>query len=79
VVTLTAALADRGLEAGAIGTVVQVLHTPNTAFEVEFVYDDGTTTAMATLTRDQFCPWNSDAPAGHRAPEGGAATGSLPA
>jgi hypothetical protein len=63
VVTLTAALPEQGLEAGAIGTVVHVFHTPNIAFEVEFVDDDGTTAAMATLTRDQFRPWNSDASA----------------
>jgi hypothetical protein len=63
VVTLTAALPDEGLGAGAIGTVVHVFHTPNTAFEVEFVDDDGTTTAMATLTRDQFRLWNSGSPA----------------
>jgi uncharacterized protein DUF4926 len=63
VVTLTTALPDQSLEAGAIGTVVHVFQTPNTAFEVEFVDDDGMTTAMATLTRDQFRRWNSDAPA----------------
>jgi hypothetical protein len=59
VVMLTTPLPDEGLEAGAIGTVVHVFHTPRTAYEVEFVDDDGTTAAMATLTRDQFHPWTA--------------------
>jgi len=62
VVTLTTPLVSKGLEAGAVGTVVHVFHSPNTAYEVEFVDDDGTTTAMATLTRDQFRPCSSPPP-----------------
>jgi hypothetical protein len=56
---LTTPLPDEGLEAGAIGTVVHVFDTPRTAYEVEFVDDDGTTAAITTLTRDQFQPWTA--------------------
>jgi hypothetical protein len=57
VVVLTTPLPEDGLAVGAIGTVVHVFHAPRTAYEVEFVDDEGTTTAMATLTRDQFRLW----------------------
>jgi uncharacterized protein DUF4926 len=60
VVTLTGALPEQGLRAGAVGTVVHVFHVPDTAYEVEFVDDDGTTAAMTTLTRDQFRPWSPE-------------------
>jgi hypothetical protein len=54
VVTLVTDLPQEGLRAGAVGTVVHVFHQPNTAYEVEFVGDDGTTIALATLSPDQI-------------------------
>jgi hypothetical protein len=59
VVALTSDLPQEGLGAGAIGTVVHVFHQPNTAYEVEFVDDDGKTIAMATLTPDQIRPYRA--------------------
>jgi hypothetical protein len=56
VVTLLTDLPQEGLEAGAVGTVVHVFHRPDTAYEVEFVDDDGTTIALATLAPDQIRP-----------------------
>jgi hypothetical protein len=54
VVTLATDLPEKGLAAGAIGTVVHIFHKPSTAYEVEFVDTDGRTVAMATLTADQL-------------------------
>jgi hypothetical protein len=56
VVTLAVDLPDEGLRAGDTGTVVYLFHTPTTAFEVEFVDEDGSTRAMVTLTADQLRP-----------------------
>lgn len=50
VVRLTTDLPEDGLAAGAVGTVVHIFRTPSTAYEVEFVDDDGVTLAMTTLT-----------------------------
>jgi hypothetical protein len=46
-----------GLAAGAIGTVVHIFRTPSTAYEVEFVDDEGETLAMTTLTADVLEPY----------------------
>jgi len=54
VVALTDDLPEEGLEAGAVGTVVHLFTTPGTAYEVEFVGDDGRTIATATLQASQI-------------------------
>jgi len=56
VVTLTQDFPVDGVKAGAIGTVVHVFHKPSTAYEVEFVNDDGSTIAMITVTANQLRP-----------------------
>ncbi|WP_067496582.1 DUF4926 domain-containing protein [Actinoplanes sp. TFC3] len=53
-VQLTAPVPGDGLEAGAVGTVVHVFHTPYLAYEVEFVDDQGATIAMTTLRPEQI-------------------------
>ena len=54
-VVLTADLADEGLEAGDVGTVVHI-HKGEAAYEVEFTTLDGRTLAVATVTRNQLRP-----------------------
>lgn len=48
------------LEVGETGTIVEVFETPNEAFMVEFINDDGEAVALPILTADQFdvvVPW----------------------
>ena len=52
VVALTEDIADRGLQRGQVGTVVQSLGSD--VFEVEFVDNDGRTYATATLSASQL-------------------------
>lgn len=54
-VVLTSRLADLGLEAGDIGTVVLV-HAGGRGYEVEFVTLDGATYAVASLGANQVRP-----------------------
>jgi len=56
VVELATDLPEEGLTAGSIGTIVQVFHEPNLAFEVEFADDRGRTLALTPLTVDQIRP-----------------------
>jgi hypothetical protein len=41
------------LDAGAIGTIVEVFDRPERAYEVEFSDPDGTTLALLTLRPDE--------------------------
>ena len=41
---------EEGITKGDIGTIVMVFRTPNEAYEVEFVNNDGTTRAMFAIT-----------------------------
>jgi hypothetical protein len=59
VVRLATDLPDEGLAAGAVGTVVHIFRTPSTAYEVEFVDEEGETLAMATLAEDALEPFGS--------------------
>ena len=52
VVALTEDIADRGLQRGQVGTVVESLGSD--VFEVEFVDNDGRTYATATLSASQL-------------------------
>ena len=52
-VVLTALLADDGLEAGDIGTVVHV-YPRHEAYEVEFITLTGKTAAVVTVSADQI-------------------------
>jgi hypothetical protein len=54
-VILTQDLADEGLLAGDIGTVVHI-HQPGDAYEVEFMTLAGETLAVTTLLRPQVRP-----------------------
>jgi hypothetical protein len=54
VVTLVDDLPADSLLAGSRGTVVHIFSEPDTAYEVEFTDDDGSTIAMVTLKADQF-------------------------
>lgn len=56
VVELKAALPEEGLAAGAVGTIVHVFQTPETAYEVEFADEDGRTICTAALTPDRIRP-----------------------
>jgi Domain of unknown function (DUF4926) len=56
VVTLVDERPEDGLAAGAVGTIVHVFDQPRRAYEVEFVDEDGTTTATATLLPEQIRP-----------------------
>ena len=52
VVALIEDIADRGLQRGQVGTVVESLGSD--VFEVEFVDNDGRTYATATLSASQL-------------------------
>jgi len=54
-VILTQDLADEGLMAGDIGTVVHI-HQPGAAYEVEFITLAGETLAVTTLLPSQLRP-----------------------
>ena len=54
-VVLTTDLANEGLKAGDVGTVVHI-HSQGEAFEVEFLTLDGKTVAIATVPRSQLRP-----------------------
>lgn len=54
-VVLVADLPSEKLAAGDVGTVVHV-HGDETAFEVEFVDQDGRTVALVTVARTQIKP-----------------------
>lgn len=54
VIELLVDLPDHGLRAGSIGTIVDVYKEPRPAYEVEFVDQGGTTTALATVEPDQI-------------------------
>ena len=54
-IVLTDAVADPGLKAGDVGTIVHA-HRDGEAFEVEFLTLDGHTAAMATVPSSQVRP-----------------------
>lgn len=54
-VVLTAPMAEHGLEAGDIGTVVLV-HKGGEGYEVEFIALDGETITVTSLLRSQVRP-----------------------
>jgi len=56
VVRLSVDLPEDGLQAGAIGTVVEIFDTPQRAYEVEFADDSGTTIAQLALEPGQLEP-----------------------
>jgi hypothetical protein len=53
-VRLIAAQPHAGLDAGALGVVVESYTEPNLAYEVEFCNAQGETLASLTLTPDQI-------------------------
>ena len=57
-VVLTDDVAEPGLEAGDVGTIVHV-HRGREAFEVEFLTLDGHTAALATVASSQVRPVTS--------------------
>jgi hypothetical protein len=57
-VVLTQTLADEGLEAGDVGTVVHI-HPEGAAYEVEFMTLTGETVAVATVLPSQVRPVSS--------------------
>ena len=54
-IVLTDDVADPGLKAGDVGTIVHV-HRSGEAFEVEFLTLDGHTAALATVSSSQVRP-----------------------
>ena len=54
-VALTDEVADTGLKAGDVGTIVHV-HRDDEAFEVEFLTLDGHTAALVTVSSSQVRP-----------------------
>lgn len=54
-VVLNSDLPDSGLHAGDVGAIIHV-HRQGTAYEVEFVDEDGTTVALLTLSADAIRP-----------------------
>jgi hypothetical protein len=54
-VVLKTEIAEEGLKAGDVGTVVHV-HKGGEAFEVEFITLDGETVAVATIPASQVRP-----------------------
>ena len=46
---------DDGITIGDIGTIVMVFSTPNEAYEVEFVNNDGSTKAMFAIDPKDLC------------------------
>lgn len=54
VIELIVDLPEEGLKKGDIGAIVEVFHTPDEAFEVEFLNKDGTERATCVLGRDKF-------------------------
>ena len=59
VVALSRDVAENGLRAGDVGTIVHV-HRGDTAFEVEFVTGSGRTLAVLTLPADDVRPVRGD-------------------
>lgn len=59
VVALLVARPDDGLNAGAIGTIVDVFKKPNVAYEVEFCDEDGRTIVMLTLLPAELARFDS--------------------
>ena len=57
-VVLTQDLADEGLRAGDVGTVVHI-HSHEAAYEVEFMTLTGQTVAVATVLPSQLRPVSS--------------------
>jgi hypothetical protein len=57
-VVLTQDLADEGLRAGDVGTVVHI-HSHEAAYEVEFITLTGQTVAVATVLPSQLRPVSS--------------------
>lgn len=47
-------LPQEGLRAGAVGVVVEVHTTPDYAYEVEFVNEDGSTKALLPLKQEKL-------------------------
>ena len=54
-IVLTQDLADEGLQAGDVGTVVHI-HREGAAYEVEFITLTGRTVAVATVLPSQLRP-----------------------
>lgn len=55
-VVLKTPVAEEGLEAGDVGTVVELVYEDGQAYEVEFLTLDGHTAAVATLEASQIRP-----------------------
>ena len=55
-VRLNQDLLDKGLWAGAVGVIVEVYTSPDYAYVVEFVNDDGSTNVMLPLRQEQLDP-----------------------
>ncbi|WP_145975505.1 DUF4926 domain-containing protein [Deinococcus gobiensis] len=55
-VRLNQDLPNKGLRAGAVGVIVEVYTSPDYAYEVEFVNDDGSTNVMLPLRQEQLDP-----------------------
>jgi hypothetical protein len=56
VVALTEDVPEQGLRAGMEGVIIKIVTQPEPAYEIEFVNDDGTVVAMATLPPQQLRP-----------------------
>ena len=46
---------DDGIRMGEIGTIVVAFNTPNEAYEVEFLNNDGSTKAMFAIDPEDLC------------------------
>ncbi|MBI4310761.1 MAG: DUF4926 domain-containing protein [Chloroflexi bacterium] len=57
-IILTEDIAEEGLEAGDVGTIIHI-HRKGAAFEVEFQAVDGHTVAIATVLASQLRPVSS--------------------
>ncbi len=53
-VVATANMPDHQVLAGDLGTIVEIYHSPDLAYEVEFVNPDGSTRALLTLAPAQL-------------------------
>jgi len=54
VISVLAEVPEEGIQAGMIGTVVDIHYGPCLAYEVEFCDDQGRTIALAALLPDQI-------------------------
>ena len=49
---------ENGIKSGEIGTIVAAFTSPNEAYEVEFVNNDGTTKAMFAIIPENIEKYN---------------------